>query len=211
MSEFTVTILFVLLPGIFSAIVLEQLTANRSWSPFRFFLNAGALGVAAYLVLHLVLLHWGGIGFWNNLEHQKFDIRWDEVALATVVATVLAFILSFVANAGLVHRLGRTLKVTNRFSGDVWQQWLNMDELKEQGWIYVRDRQSALVYQGWVRLFSEANEPTRELFLVDVKVYQENGDLLYSVPAMYLSRKSEDIDIEIPKFGEKEVAVEVEG
>jgi hypothetical protein len=58
---------------------------------------------------------------------------------------------------------------------------------KEVNWVYVRDKENGLTYEGFVVSFSE-NAAAHEIVLSDVKVYRyEDSVELYSVPSIYLS------------------------
>jgi hypothetical protein len=55
------------------------------------------------------------------------------------------------------------------------------------------------MFSGYVNAFSDVEE-NAEILLEDVIVYRESsGEELYRADAMYLSRKRDDITIELPK------------
>jgi hypothetical protein len=63
-------------------------------------------------------------------------------------------------------------------------------------WIYVRDKENNLTYEGRVAASSE-NEHVHELVLLDCTVYRyEDSAKLYSVPTTYLSREVGKLVIE---------------
>ncbi len=54
-----------------------------------------------------------------------------------------------------------------------------------------------IVYSGWVSVFSETDR-LRELVLKDSEVYDFDGNFLYQIPYVYLSRKPDDMHLEFP-------------
>jgi hypothetical protein len=56
-----------------------------------------------------------------------------------------------------------------------------------------------LVYFGTIRKYSES-ERDRELVIEDVSVHSAEGELMYECKAIYISRKTDDLTIELPDF-----------
>ncbi len=87
----------------------------------------------------------------------------------------------------MITRIGNFLHVTPKYGDEnLYTYFLNA---KETDWIYVRDKDSNLTYEGRVAAFSE-NEHAHELVLLDVAVYRyEDSEKLYSVPRIYLCKE----------------------
>jgi hypothetical protein len=61
-----------------------------------------------------------------------------------------------------------------------------------------RDHNLNLYYQGWVQAFSESHEEN-EILLRNVEVFKnDTGELIYSVPGMYITRNKSDLTLEFP-------------
>ena len=94
-------------------------------------------------------------------------------------------------------KLNTILKFLNPFKiceNDVWNNLFNNrdDDMK---WVSVSDNAQKLRYEGWVAKYSYSYKEN-ELFLRDVIVYNEDDDEIKRVPAIYLTRKSDNITIE---------------
>ena len=73
---------------------------------------------------------------------------------------------------------------------DVWEYLL---DTKIKGkWVDIRDLENKIIYSGCIHFFSET-EKIRELYLLNVIVYDFEGNELYRVPQMYMSRPSETV------------------
>ena len=70
---------------------------------------------------------------------------------------------------------------------------MNTDDVS---WVYVRDTQNKLTYQGQIAVHSEAND-LQELVLCNVSVYDyETSGHCYDAPYVYLARKPGEFTIE---------------
>ena len=88
------------------------------------------------------------------------------------------------------------MKVTPKFGQpNVWSFALNANEVK---WATVRDLQNNLMFQGYIRAFSDVEDPA-EILLTQVCVYNEKtGERLYEADTIYLARDKSNLTIEFP-------------
>ena len=87
------------------------------------------------------------------------------------------------------------LRCTDRYGNeDVWEYLLDT-KIKGE-WVDIRDLENKIMYSGCIHLFSET-EKIRELYLLNVIVYDFEGNKLYMVPQMYISRPSETVIMEL--------------
>ena len=86
------------------------------------------------------------------------------------------------------------MHATNKFGDvDVWNLAFNMDDAR---WCVVRDMNNALMFDGYIRAFSDVGENV-ELLLTQVHVYNEQtAELCYEADRMYLARKRDDLTIQ---------------
>ncbi len=88
---------------------------------------------------------------------------------------------------------------------DSWTYHHNLpDSQKNDGWVFVRDHEKAIIYYGAVIGWSENQDGNKELVLTDAKVYgeKENNkvEYLYDSRIIYLNKKPEHISIEVPNI-----------
>jgi hypothetical protein len=214
MSQLLIVVVVVLLPGILAASIAGKLTIHLPWDSFKFTLYALVFGVLNYSLLQILLYAWDVLRYIWNTENstQHRAIVWTSLtvwniarkgssiisSLEIVSSVFLAVPVSFLVAACVEHkmltRIGSWMRVTSKYGEEnLYSYFMNM---KENEWIYVRDKENNLTYEGKASWHSE-NESLHELVLQDVVVYRyEDSARLYSVPTMYLSREVGKLVIE---------------
>ena len=210
-SDLTLRLIFLLMPGAIAALVVEKLTFHRRWSIFSFILHSFLLGIGAYFFHQLLIYLCGLITryntksliFWDALFNTSIKISLKEIALTCILAIVIGYLISAVINHKLLFKSAKVFRVSKKYGDeDLWAYFLNSPDVK---WIWVRDHTRKLIYEGWVQSFS-VESSLREMLLREVKVFSNaDGAFLYGVPAMYVSGKSTDLTLELPKIGEEVV------
>ncbi|MEX1027342.1 MAG: DUF6338 family protein [Candidatus Paceibacterota bacterium] len=215
-SEFTARALLLLTPGVISVLIVDALTVHAERKPFAFLIHSFVFGAASYSLYAVVWwlnsivaallgplavpISWWprNITILNALVDNKHTINFSEVALTAALAIPMAIFVSYSLNHKLLHRAASGYGITKKFGEpDVWGFTF---ELREAEWVRVRDLSSNLLFEGWVRAFSDIESP-RELLLFDAVVYKnDSGEELYSVDAIYVSRKNEDWTVEFPNI-----------
>lgn len=83
---------------------------------------------------------------------------------------------------------------------DVWSEVLDTPD-SNYHWVLITDLELKQKFEGWINKFSD-NVKENELFLRDVIVYDLKDKELYRTPAIYLTRKADNITIDffrVPK------------
>jgi hypothetical protein len=201
LSEFSLRIILIFLPGLIAFIIVEQLTSHKEIQPFRLLLHSFLLGFLCYLIYYPISL----ISFLNlkfsfiqNLSDPKLSLNFWEILIATLISIPFGFIISFSIKKKVLHKIAERLHVTNKFGDlDVWSYIMN-SEIPE--WVVIRDIENDLMYEGYIKAFSDSSE-IDELFLIYVKVYtNKTAEKLYEVPGLYLPQKREKLVIEFPEL-----------
>lgn len=212
-TELTLHLGLLFLPGIICALIVEKLSPNREWPTARFVLYSFVLGLASYLIYALLqslsypLLHsvfcwkWPPPWKWPPSVHlfrslnQHEDLDPTEILLTTIVSFFVGLVVSRGLNKHWLNRLARRMRASVKFGAlDVWAHILNSDDVE---WVVVRDFERDLAYEGKVDSYSETYD-VNELLLQDVKVYRNStAEPLYEVKAVYLTRQKDDLTIEI--------------
>jgi hypothetical protein len=210
-SDLTLRLIFLLMPGAIAALIVGKLTFHRRWSIFSFILHSFLLGVGTYLLYQLILHLCGYIAgcdsksliFWDALFDMNIRISLKEIGLSCLFAIAIGYVASAIINHKLLFKSAKFVRVSNKFGDeDIWAYFLNSRNVT---WIWVRDHPRKLIYEGWVQSFS-VESSNREVLLREVKVFSNtDGAFLYSVPAMYISGKATDLTLELPKLGEEVV------
>ena len=103
-----------------------------------------------------------------------------------------------VINYKVFNKLAQKINVSSKYGDEnLYSYYLNA---KEIDWVYVRDIENNLTYQGRIESYAE-NDHMQEMVLYDVTVFRYQDSVqLYSVPTIYLNKEMGKFIIEaIPK------------
>jgi hypothetical protein len=201
-SEFTLRIILLFLPGIISNLVLEHLTIIKDKGIFRFSIRAFILGFLSYFAYFLVLFIIRPfdkpdvqIGFFNALQSAQSKIDFAEVAWVCIISVALAAILSFALSRKFFAKVASTIGLIKEIPElNVWEHAFSASQ--DRNWVVIRDIKNDCMYQGWVNARSDTAHEN-ELFLRDVAVFlSSTGEELYKIPGLFISRNKDDLTIE---------------
>lgn len=196
-----------MLPGIFAALIVDNLTVHKGWDNFRFPLYSLLLGIVCYLFMQAVLevanvildtkyglRFWGVVG--NDAKSGDLHVDFRELFAAMLVSIFLGITVSAIINKKIVHRLASELGITEKYGDEsLFYFFLNSPDV---GWVRVTIFAESKVYEGYRESFSDS-DGVREVLLRDVNVYRlQDSALLYHLDSAYLSSNSESFVIEKP-------------
>jgi ABC-type multidrug transport system fused ATPase/permease subunit len=200
MNKLLITLIIILFPGVIATIIAGKITFHSKWDSFKYGLYSFVLGVCTYGVLQIFVYIYNmfaagsvSIVTWTHLDVWSIAIKdtpqvspW-EICLAAVLAIPVAFFASWLINHKVFNKLAQNVKASTKYGDEnLFSYYLNA---KEIDWVYIRDLENQLTYQGRIVSYSE-NDEIQEVVLSDVTVfaYQDSSEL-YSVPSIYLSRE----------------------
>ena len=204
-SEFTLRLLLIAIPGILSCYLLDKLVGKPKRDNYEKTINIFIHSLIVYGILGLIL------GLWNESERYHcriiehlFDKNYKppfiELFWASIVSLFTPYLLSYLHKYKVQNKFGKLIKSTNRYGDeDLWHFFHDAKpETKNHNWIIVRDHKVNLFYYGYVVAFSET-EKQRELILHDSTVYNnETAEELYTCKTIYISRNFDELTIEVP-------------
>lgn len=209
-TEFALRLMLVFFPGIICFYIVEALTVHRERPTHEVFLRCFVYGIVCYLVYGFLLVplnipwveHATTIDFPNEVSIESFlsdsKARLDigEISWVSGVAVVVGLVFSFAIAHKWPNDFGQRSGISLKFGdANVWSRTFNS---KETQWATVRDIERELMFSGYVEAFSDV-EDVAELLLGQVEVYNEKtGAKLYEADHLYLSRRKEDLTVEIP-------------
>lgn len=199
MSQLLVTLVVILFPGILSAIIYDKITTHSKWDSFKFSLYSLVLGIFSYSFLQAIYLvsdivksldlpeTWTWLSIWQHALEPNGSINASEIFGAAIVSLPVALASSYIINHKLFNKLAGLLRVSQKFGDEnLFSYYLNS---KDVDWIYVRDQEDDITYQGRIVSFSEG-EHCQELVLTEVSVFQTtDSKLLYEIPSIYICKK----------------------
>ena len=209
-------ILFLLIPGIMSVGLLKSIGPKRPQSDFESGLQIFIYGVTSYAIAGLI--EGAFVWFHEPTPHQSLFkiivsnslglatlsgekiLGTDQIFFATIVSLALGLTVSVIQNHSVPHRILRALGLTKRTNEvDIWELTLNSPSIDQ--WVTVRHHENNLIYQGWVRGYSDGGDE-RELLLAEVTVYafdEESASLapVDEIPIIYLGLDRKNAILEL--------------
>jgi hypothetical protein len=189
---------FLALPGILGRSLYRMLARRVSRKNWEDFTEILLFSLASYAIYGVISQPFGmRLTVFGALSDRTSPLNWYEILWASLIGMALAAGASYLHTHKVVTGIGRFVGITNRFGDDdVWEYLFNSPQVE---WVFVRDHRRDLVYFGRVRAWSDPEQP-RELLITDVHVFRnDNGEKIYEIPLMYVSRPAEDMTIEIPR------------
>lgn len=191
-SEFTLTLLFLFLPGIIGVLLIGALTTVKVTEIKTFSLYVYLLSIISYLTTGFI----NDYKFLNFLLQGNLSITPKEIFIATVVSFIFSIILIYIINFKLMYKLAGFLHLSTKYgNSDVW---LTLFNDKKTTWITLRPSNCEQYFVGEVEHFSDETN-LRELTLLNVAIYNEDdGKYLYSQDKIYFSfTADQNLTIEI--------------
>ncbi len=197
MNEFAVLVGIIIFPGLISAIIVEKITTRtRPWGALKYGMYSFILGVLSYTSFQVITLigqamlenpvNYSYLSVWGFVFDPKTNFLLSDVFWATILAIPVGIVIAAIINHKLVNKLSRFFHASFKYGDEnLFSYFLSA---RDTDWIYIRDKEQGLTYEGRILSYSE-NEHFQELVLLDVIVYgYDDSQEYYSVPKLYLSR-----------------------
>jgi len=205
LSEFTLRIILLFIPGITCLTIIDRLTVHKELKLHQLLINSFVLGFFCYASYYLIILIIGTcshislqFSFFEALIDRNASLDFTEIILVIGWSVPMGFIFTFLIDRKVLHKVAHALRLSNKFGdADVWSYIMN-STMPE--WVVIRDLENDLVYQGWIEAFSDSTGKD-EIFIRDVMIYRNStAEELYAIPGLYLSRKMENLIVEFPSL-----------
>lgn len=202
-SELTIKLLLLFLPGILTNLIVRSLTVTvrKKQDPvFYFLIHSFVYGFVAYFSFYFLkpAINWlpccsldTQIHFLNALQNPNTRVDFSEIAWVCLISVIQGFIISCAINNTLFHKFAQLLRITKKFGEN--SVWSLIQNSTKSEWVTVHDLKSKLIYEGWIQYWSDE---CQEIFLRDVIIYNMSSEEINKVPAMYISRKADDMIVE---------------
>lgn len=202
MNELAIAVGVILFPGLITTVICDKITVHsQRWESFKYSIYSFIFGVFCYVMLQALTILWSlGAAYlyptlllespilnvWTVVTNQRISISPAEVLVATSLSPFVAALAAFTINHKLINRTAQKLGLSSKYGDEnLFSFFLNAQNID---WVYIRDIENKLTYQGRVVSFSEADN-MQELVLSQVTIFAyETSDELYSIPSLYLSK-----------------------
>jgi len=210
-SELTLKLIIILIPGVIGTIIVERLTVHKNWLPFKFVLNTILMGAITYFVyqifyyIPLILNVFSDYNYepkilkvWTTLTQNNKPLPFIEILIASVLSIFIGYFATAIIQHKVIYRIAKIVNASKKFGDEsLYSYFLTSDEVID---VYIRNIKQNLTYHGVVVSYSE-NDRIKEIVLRDVRVYKyESSEILYQLEKIYLSLHESDIIIEVPKI-----------
>ncbi|MBN45363.1 MAG: hypothetical protein CMH23_02705 [Methylophaga sp.] len=216
MDSFVVTLLVIMLPGIIAVVIADKVVSHAKWTSFKYAMYSYLFGVSSYALLQSFYwffdilryfyssifstitpqyLSFSSLSTWSAVTSETPLIAAEEVIAAMAISILIAYSSAWLINYKLFNKIAKKLSISNKYGDEsLYSFFLNADGFK---WVYVRDREAELTYQGRILSYS-GTESFQELVLSKVTVYRySDSAFLYSVPGIYLVKEMGKFVIEV--------------
>lgn len=131
-SEFTLTLIFLFLPGILGVLLIGALTTIKVTEVKIFSLYVYLLSVISYLITGFI----NDYKFVNFLLQGTLGVTPKEILIATITSLILSIIIIYIINFKLMYKLAASMRLSTKYgSNDVW---LTLFNDKKTAWITLR-------------------------------------------------------------------------
>lgn len=214
MNELTITLLFLGVPGVLCVVLTQRLIGKVNRSTPEYIVSVFTYSIFCYITAALVeasLLFACSRQFHSEIFVNLLSTR-PNVDPVHLISGMLASIpvsgaASYITRNRWVNQVGFKLGVSCRVSEeDIWACFHNPPKFTEQWksedgkWVQVKDFKANKTYYGYIPLWSDSGSG-REFILQEVTVFElgkeQQGEALYEVDRLYISRKDDDFSIEI--------------
>ncbi|GIX41401.1 MAG: hypothetical protein KatS3mg129_1134 [Leptospiraceae bacterium] len=214
LSSISVIILVIFFPGIISVLLVDKLAVHSKWNNFKYTLYAFSGGILSYFFYEILCytykffyyyiytentnkLKIPNLKIWDILLLGKHELNVNivnEVFSASILSIFLGLIISYTLNHKLIFKFARYFNITRKYGDDsLFYYYLNLENMD---WVYIRNIQDNLIYQGKIWAFYENNN-FQEIVLYQVTVYRNSDSQeLYKLPSIYLCAESGKFIIE---------------
>ncbi len=185
LSDLTINLLFLFLPGIIGALIINTLTTHRNRQLFNFFIHAYLIGIFSYVVLHCIFFIADlafnisvSTRFLTSFLDDQENVQVWEIFSASIVGVLLALFIVYIVAHKILYKIANKTKLSSKHGeSDVWDVALSPNNVE---WVNVR--KDNLIYNGEIRNYSEKNN-TREVLLANVRVFTDNkeNELMYEM------------------------------
>lgn len=198
-SDFSLKIILLFLPGIVSFLIIDNLAAHRQTKTIHWFMYPMLLGFLSYAFLEFVF---PDIRFWHFLTEQAPGIDYYEIIRAIFIGIVLGCLLTYIINHALLFKAASFFRLTNRQGlPDTFSYMLSLYPVQ---YLTVTDWEKRIRIVGELVATSESSDNRDEIILQNATIYSlDTGDNLYDIPVIYLAQDFNKITIEISDTSSK--------
>ena len=203
MDLFTVSLFYLMVPGVLMALIYDKYTQHQRWDSFRYALMSVVFGVIAYLVLQLIIsswqllygirdtknINWYWLSIWK-VTSQKDGVYINPIETlgGSLFAIPLGLFAVFLNKKRSIQNFLIRRGISNKYGDDnvFFRSVEDMTANNTSAYIFLPDDEK--IIHGDIVYFNESKE-TQELGLDLATVYNsEDGSVIFRTNHIYVSK-----------------------
>lgn len=215
-TEFTLKLLFLFFPGIISFLILDSFTDHRKAEVHHWVVYSFALGVCDYLIYYLICRFCYGAEFlmaFQRIANGDMTLDFVEIAWVSLIAILFGAFVTAAINRSWIFNFVSKIGISNKYSEPSLLNYLICRDLAElDKWVRIRDFENDIIYEGYIKAYSDPRENVDALTLKDTRVYVlSSGEHIYDVNVSYIPIKQEKMIVEFFQDDKKSEGCEDNG
>jgi hypothetical protein len=194
-SELSIKIALLFLPGFLAYAIVDKLTFHQKHETYHMLLYSYILGLISYFLYYLVTIGFNFFGhqldfvFAKSISEGKWHLSFAEILWVSGISIGVAIGAVKFINSGCLYKPFLKCKFTKKCSSD--DAWLSSMHKGWNPYVEIEDLKNQVIYIGWIENFSEYAQH-REVLLRDVVI--KKPDSIEKTPAIYLTLQ-EDVTL----------------
>lgn len=176
LSEFTFKILLLFFPGLITFLIINFITIHKEHKVHHWIIYSYVFGIINYSIFTFIVGYIRGynILFYRSLWDNRIEPPISEMFWATLIGFCLGLLLSYLSSSKKIESFLQ--KLNHRYLGlDLWHHVFSIGEEYLPKFVVIRDYGNNLIYEGYVKAYSDPTEETLAVFMTDVNVYLQNS------------------------------------
>lgn len=191
-SDFSLKLIIIFLPGIVSFLIIDTLTIHKETKNIHRFIFSMILGFLSYGILKVICPK---VMFWNYLGHSTLELHYEEIILAIIIGIILGVLITYIINKSCLYKSASIIGLTQKHGYP--DTFSYMTALYTFDYITVTDWEKNIRLVGTLVATSDIADNRNEIVLQDVSVYTTTGEYLYDTPVFYIAQDFSKLTIEI--------------
>lgn len=205
MNVFTVSLFYLMIPGVLMALIYDKYTQHQKWDSFRYVLMSIVFGITTYLVMQSIIfiyqfitnaadtksIKWFVLSIWSVTSQKDVVIISPiETLLGSFLAIFLGLIAVFLNKKRTVHNFLVRHGISNKY-GDDNVFFRSVEHISKEGdcFAYILLLDDKLMIHGHITYYNESQE-TQELGLQQVTVYSsDDATVTMQTNFLYVSKE----------------------
>ncbi|WP_026393988.1 hypothetical protein [Acetobacterium malicum] len=207
-SQAAIKIIILIIPGLIFFKCYNKITGSKNSNDWESIFMIIFVSIVCYFATSILCSIRDSFYYWQPtlytatnlkaLTDESINPDFFEIIQASLIGFLLALIISKLDDINWINKIANYFNINFKIGDqDVWTEFIKNNS---HDYLTIRDYKTGYYYTATIEVYSES-EAKRELVINDVDVYDsDNGEMLYNVEKMYLSRSEDDLVFETNSY-----------